>query len=67
MANIEKDELQKYEAELDAVNKNLAELDDQRNKIIRHGMRIEGIVVFLRGKLNENPVPQEEKKEEAAA
>ena len=41
-------ELAKYEAELTAINQKLAQLDDERTKLVRHGFRIEGIVAYLR-------------------
>ena len=58
-------ELKKYETEIDAVNKRLAEIDEARTNVLRHGMRIEGIVAYLKSKITQLQVP--DKKEEPAA
>ena len=42
-------ELAKYEAELTAINQRLAQLNDERTKLLQHGFRIEGVVAYLRG------------------
>lgn len=46
--NKQEEDLKKYEAEIASVNKKLAEIDNQRNQLITHGRRIEGIVAYLR-------------------
>ena len=46
-------DLEKYEKQLADVNTELAKLDDQRTKLVRYGIRIEGIVQYLRGKAEE--------------
>lgn len=46
-------ELKKYEKQLTDVNSKLSELDDNRTKIIRLGIRLEGIVQYLRQKEEE--------------
>jgi hypothetical protein len=43
-------ELAKYEAELAEVGKRLSGIDEQRSQVIRIGMRLEGVVAYLRGK-----------------
>jgi intracellular sulfur oxidation DsrE/DsrF family protein len=44
------EDLKKYETELSNVNNALADLDRKRTEIIRHGVRLEGIVAYLRDK-----------------
>ena len=47
------EELKKYEAELATINSKLIELEGQKDKILRVGIRVEGVVAFLRGKIEE--------------
>lgn len=47
------EDLQKYEAELISLNKQLTELDERKTNILRQGYRIEGIVAYIRAKQNE--------------
>ena len=53
------EDLKKYEAEIAAVNKKLAESDEQRAGLIAHGRRCEGIVAYLRAALAEEPAKTE--------
>lgn len=45
-----KSEIAKYQAELTDINKQLAQLDDKKNQLIRIGVRIEGILAYLQQK-----------------
>lgn len=63
--SIEED-LKKYEKELTDINQKLTELETQKEKILRVGIRIEGIVAYLRAKMAEAPNatgPEEPQKE----
>jgi predicted nucleotide-binding protein (sugar kinase/HSP70/actin superfamily) len=51
--NETKSDLAKYENELAEVNKRLTEIDNQRNNIVRVGVRIEGIIAYLKNKEQE--------------
>lgn len=46
-------DIEKYERELKEVNKKLEELDGQRGQVVRVGVRIEGIIAYLRNKEQE--------------
>lgn len=50
-------EIKKYEDEVAALNKRLAEINDARAQLIRHGMHIEGILGYLRGLANPKDAP----------
>jgi len=64
----EQDDLAKFEKELSAVNEQLSALDAKRNELVRHGVRIEGIVAYLRQKGKEEGTKEvEAEKQEASA
>jgi len=51
------EDLKKYEAEIEEVNKRLAAVDEQRLQLITHGRRVEGIVAYLRTALSADAKP----------
>ena len=48
-----KKEIAKFESELAEIQKKLAEIDNNRNQVVRVGVRIEGILAYLRNKEQE--------------
>lgn len=62
-------DLKKYLTEIDTVNKSLAQLDEERARLIAHGRRIEGVVAYIRGSLAtaEQPEIKRDAAEESAA
>lgn len=48
-----KKEIAKYESELEQVNKKLTEIDNSRGQVVRVGVRLEGIIAYLRNKEQE--------------
>jgi uncharacterized protein (DUF3084 family) len=69
------EDLKKFEAEIENINKRLNELDEQRRKldeqrqaIITHGRRIEGVVAYIKSTMAETPaLPENKPAEESAA
>jgi predicted nuclease with TOPRIM domain len=43
----------KYEGELNEINKRLTAIDDERDRLVRVGVRIEGALAYINGKLKE--------------
>lgn len=41
------DELGKYQTELGEVNRRLQDLEDQKTKLVRLGVRLEGVIAYL--------------------
>jgi chromosome segregation ATPase len=61
------EDLKKYEDEIAAINKRLSEFDaqrrqqeEQRQELITHGRRIEGIVAYLRASISAEAEPAQE-------
>lgn len=58
------EERKKYEAEMTEVQKRVQSLDDERAKLIRIGVRLEGVLAFISQK--ERELADEAKKAEEA-
>jgi chromosome segregation ATPase len=46
-------DVKKYESELGEINKRLQALDDERTKLVRIGVRIEGALAYIQSKIRE--------------
>lgn len=58
-------DLQKYEKEYGLIQQRMIKLNEERDKLVQHGTRIEGIILFLREKEKEAVVPEAEPKQHA--
>ena len=60
------EEVKKYQDALVGVNNRLNELETQRSHLLKQGLKLEGIVSYLQGKIQDAQIPPVQPPERAA-